>query len=138
VKGKKMDAMTRRVALVELRKLKASEAEYRADREEWYRSGDGRSPKYWTNPETGRRHNYGGKGYTFPYCEHGSSRWTDYDNICGPCEDGYSVYQLAIWSAQEKVHKVNERIDWLVTAPASLRHTDMHRELLDWALSPIK
>ena len=24
----------------------------------------------------------------FPTCEHGTSRWTDYDNICGRCEDG--------------------------------------------------
>jgi hypothetical protein len=132
-----MDAMTKRVALKELRKLKAREAEYRAEREEWYRSGDGRSPRWVRRPD-GRSVNMGGKGYTFPYCPHGSSRWTDYDNICGPCEDGYSVYQLAIWSAQEKVAKVNERIDWLVAAPASLRHTEMHRELLDWAMSPIK
>lgn len=36
-----MDAMTKRVALTELHKLKAREAEYRADREDWYRSGDG-------------------------------------------------------------------------------------------------
>lgn len=27
-------------------------------------------------------------GYRPHFCEHGSSDWTDYDNICGPCEDG--------------------------------------------------
>jgi len=132
-----MDAMTRRVALAELRKLKARAAEYRAEVDEWYRAGDGRSPRYWTNPETGRTRNYGGKGYSFPYCEHGSSLWTDYDNICGGCEDGYSVYQLAVWSAHEKVSEVNRRIDWLTDAPRSLP-TDMHRELVEWALSPIR
>lgn len=132
-----MDAMTKRVALTELHKLKAREAEYRADREDWYRSGDGRSPR-WIEREDGQHVNMGGKGYSYPYCPHGSSMWTDYDNICGPCEDGYSVYQLAIWTAQEKVHAVNERIDWLVTAPASLRRSELHRKLLDWALLPIK
>lgn len=133
-----MDAMTKRVALVELRKLKAREAEYRAEREEWYRSGDGRPTRYHFDPETGRTRNFGGKGYSFPYCPHGSSNWTDYDNICGPCEDGYSIYQLALWSAQEKVAKMNERVDWMTNAPSSLRHTEMYRELLDWALSPIR
>lgn len=23
-------------------------------------------------------------------CEHGTNRWTDYDNICGGCEEGYT------------------------------------------------
>lgn len=134
-----MDAMTKREALKILRDLKAREAEYYAEREEWYMSGDGRRPNYRTNPETGRLVNYGGKSHSFPIaCVHGSSAWTDYDNICGPCEDGYSIYQLAIWEAQERVAKVNERIEWLGTAPSSLRHTEMHRELLEWALSPIK
>ena len=133
-----MDAMTRKVALVELRKLKAREREYESEVDEWYRAGDGRSPKWHTDPETGRRHNYGGKGYAFPYCRHGSSLWTDYDNICGGCEDGTNIYQLALWSAQEKVAKVNERTDWLVSAPDALRRTEMFRELIEWALSPIK
>jgi hypothetical protein len=132
-----MDAMTKRVALAELGKFKAREAEYRAEVDEWYRAGDGRSPRWVTLP-SGRQVNMGGKGYSFPYCPHGKSLWTDYDNICGGCEDGYSVYQLALWSAQEKVATVNERIDWLIGAPASIRNTDMHRELLEWALSPIK
>lgn len=28
------------------------------------------------------------RGYRAHYCEHGTNQWTDYDNICGPCEDG--------------------------------------------------
>lgn len=132
-----MDAITRRVALAELRKLKAREAEYRAEREEWYRAGDGRSPRWVTRPD-GRSVNLGGKGYAFPYCPHGKSQWTDYDNICGGCEDGYSVYQLALWSAQEKVSEYNKRADWLLSAPDALRHTDMYRELIDWIVSPLQ
>src|SRR4051812_25868549 len=96
-KGKAMDKLTRRIALAELKELKAREAEYRQERADWYRNGDGRSPRWITkNYPDGRtrRVNMGGKGYSFPYCEHGSSLWTDYDNICGGCEDGYSVYQL--------------------------------------------
>jgi hypothetical protein len=31
-------------------------------------------------------------GYRPHYCLHGKSNWTDYDNICGGCEDGDTVY----------------------------------------------
>ncbi|QWT30118.1 hypothetical protein SEA_TUNATARTARE_256 [Streptomyces phage TunaTartare] len=134
-----MDAMTGKLALKILGNLKAREREYREEREEWYRAGDGRSPRYYQGPDDDRPYNYGGKGYSFPAaCVHGSSAWTDYDNICGPCEDGYSIYQLAIWEAKERVSKVNERINWLCDAPDALRNTDMHRDLIEWALSPIR
>lgn len=132
-----MDKLTRRIALAELKELKAREAEYRAEVDEWYRSGDGRSPKWHTNPVTGRRHNYGGKGYAFPYCEHGSSRWTDYDNICGGCEGDYgTVYERAIWNAQEKVAEYNKRADWVLNAPSSLDR-ETHRDLVKWVVSAL-
>jgi hypothetical protein len=31
------------------------------------------------------------QGYRPHYCEHGANMWTDYDNICGACEDGFSM-----------------------------------------------
>lgn len=34
---------------------------------------------------------YRADGYRAHYCEHGTNMWTDYDNICGPCEDGLSM-----------------------------------------------
>ena len=132
-----MEKIMARVALSELRRLKAQEAEYRAEREEWYRNGDGRSPRYVTDPETGRTRNYGGKGYSFPYCEHGKSLWTDYDNICGGCEDGYSVYQLALWSAQEKYAEYQKRTDWLLGAPRNLPREKLF-DLIDWACEPVR
>lgn len=30
--------------------------------------------------------------YRFPNCIHGTSNWTDYDNICGACEEGYGYF----------------------------------------------
>lgn len=30
-------------------------------------------------------------GYRPHYCEHGKTQWVDYDNICGPCEDGLTM-----------------------------------------------
>ena len=34
---------------------------------------------------------YRRQGYRPQHCEHGTNQWTDYDNICGPCEDGLSM-----------------------------------------------
>lgn len=34
---------------------------------------------------------YRADGYRAHYCEHGTNLWTDYDNICGPCEDGRTM-----------------------------------------------
>lgn len=127
-----MDALTKRIALVELRKLKDAEREYREDVAAWYRSGDGRSPKWYQGPDDDRPHNYGGKGYAYPRCPHGSSRWTDYDNICGPCEDGYSVYQLALMSARVKAERLNAACEWVADMPSELRHTEIGRELRGW------
>jgi hypothetical protein len=134
-----MDKRTKRVALAVLRALKAREAEYRAEVDEWYRCGDGRRPRWITKTrEDGstRQINMGGKGYSFPYCEHGSSLWTDYDNICGGCEDGTDIYQLAIWEAQEKVAEYNRRFEWVISAPSSL-DPDTKRELIDWVIAAL-
>jgi hypothetical protein len=48
-------------------------------------------------------------GYRPHYCEHGTNQWTDYDNICGPCEDGQSMgdpffrMRFAIDAAKDKM-----------------------------------
>lgn len=31
---------------------------------------------------------YARQGFRPHFCVHGTDQWTDYDNICGPCEDG--------------------------------------------------
>lgn len=133
-----MDKITARVALGILRVLKAREIEYREDVDAWYRSGDGRSPKWRRDPETGRSYNYGGKGYAYPYCEHGTSNWTDYDNICGGCEgDNGTLYERALWEAQEKVAEYNRRADWVLSAPDSFPW-EKKRELIEWVSEPIR
>lgn len=52
---------------------------------------------------------YAKQGYRNHYCVHGTNLWTDYDNICGPCEDGYGYWdyqnfaELAIQNARSAV-----------------------------------
>lgn len=73
-RGFKLDSTVARLAMQIERKLWNQWTDHLQDIEEWYATGDGKH-----------------KGYTYPACEHGTSRWTDYDNICGPCEDGFSM-----------------------------------------------
>jgi len=49
------------------------------------------------------------EGYAPHYCFHGTNLWTDYDNICGPCEDGYSLHQLALFEARDVSARLVER-----------------------------
>lgn len=43
---------------------------------------------------------YAEQGYRHPECFHGTSQWTDYDNICAGCEDDETINQ---WSPREEV-----------------------------------
>ena len=105
-------------------------ARYRADYHNWYLRGDGRTL------------DDGGKGWAYPECIHGADRWTSYDNICGPCEDGWgywdaereveeafhlSVYSLKVFDERFRKAKpiISDR-----NAPDALRTA-----LRDWVLS---
>lgn len=53
-------------------------------------------------------------GYTSQYCEHGKWQWTDYDNICRGCEDGWTLrgvgaYRAALDAAYAVVHEARLR-----------------------------
>lgn len=58
-------------------------------------------------------------GYRPHVCEHGMSLWTDYDNICGPCEDGRTMADglqrrsEALYWAHERWDEASRLITWL-------------------------
>lgn len=60
---------------------------------------------------------YARQGYRAHYCVHGTNQWTDYDNICGPCEDGYGSWDyltfldLARGDAQRLVRSHKKALD---------------------------
>lgn len=119
-------------------------ADYDAEVEEWYEEGDGRSPEWTTigtqpwfnenlhNPN--RAINIGGLGYRFPHCMHGSDLTTDYDNICGGCEESTTAIEEAMLYARERFLRFNDRWDWINSAPGDLNH-DTRNDLLKWAIS---
>jgi hypothetical protein len=56
-------------------------------------------------------------GYAFPTCIHGSSRWTDYDNICGWCEEGSTVVDLARLEARTNFLRFVEHYEFMLRVP---------------------
>jgi hypothetical protein len=58
------------------------------------------------------------RGLTAHYCEHGTNRWTEYDNICGGCEDGHSLRdpmvrrRVALDQAQERHGDAMRLLKW--------------------------
>lgn len=138
-----MDNLTRMIASTVLAQIKARRAEYDADVDAWYRSGDGRSPNWRTElSDDGtdvRQVNMGGQGHRYPACPHGTDLWTDYDNICGPCEDGYTPYQLALMEAYQIAGAYQSRCD--VIAPLTAhRHTLLAgtwKDLQEWSFAPM-
>lgn len=119
--------------LAALRTVRAARAKYEADVRDWYENGDGRSPDYVTD-ESGHRYNVGGQGHAYPECIHGASLWTDYDNICGGCEESLTASEEARGIARERYLRFNQRWDWVCNAPGDLNH-HTRTELNKWAIS---
>lgn len=79
------------------------------------------------------------QGYAPSACVHGTSRWTDYDNICGPCEDGLGWWDFAAQArdclneAEAVEQRVRERIK-VAGDMANMdgRHRTAGHDLLPW------
>lgn len=53
------------------------------------------------------------EGHRPHYCIHGTNQWTDYDNICGGCEDGLTVWDMAenaAWSRHTRYLHVLDQL----------------------------
>ena len=79
-------------------------------------------------------------GFIPHYCEHGSNNWTDYDNICGYCEEGISMRdgvqrrREALNRAQTMWDEFAQGLDALQKLSALGivdRHSDEFRSILD-------
>jgi hypothetical protein len=85
---------------------------------------------------------YNRKGWTPAHCFHGTNLWTDYDPICGPCEDGYGWFdptlyrQLAISEAKQAFRTMDERLDLYVKATTAGLPMD-HSKTIPWVSEPL-
>ena len=53
------------------------------------------------------------EGHRPSTCIHGTNMWTDYDNICGACEEGLGLRRMAVESAYRDVHKFWGGMAWI-------------------------
>lgn len=80
-------------------------------------------------------------GHRPQYCVHGTNQWTDYDNICGGCEDGrgYFDYEAealdAIARAKARYAKMEARLDAVMKL--AMMDAPISAELLEWVKEPI-
>jgi hypothetical protein len=85
---------------------------------------------------------YANKGFRPHRCFHGMNLWTDYDPICGPCEDGYSWFdpelyrKLALGQAKDAYKKFDERLDLYVKASTAGLPMD-YSKTIPWVSEPL-
>lgn len=81
-------------------------------------------------------------GHRPSHCIHGTYQWTDYDNICGGCEEGVSLRRMAVERAAGCVKRWHERITVVCEAERLHRASDGlvsfdRLALVDWMGAPI-
>lgn len=109
-----------RIALTYLREGRKIHADYDAEVAAWYADPDQR--------------------YRFPHCIHGTSLWTDYDNICFGCEDGvrYDDPRMCLDRAKRDLAECEERVTLIgaILRKGVSASSDLGVALIDWALEP--
>ncbi len=101
-------------ALTHVKAQRVRKAEYEAECREWAR-----------------------QGYRAHHCPHGRDLWVDYDVICGPCEDGLSIHQIALMTAHDEVRTFTERLDIANRAHHAHAPEDVRAGLFAWAMQAI-
>jgi len=85
---------------------------------------------------------YAKQGYRPRTCIHGTNQWTDYDNICGGCEDGENYWSLetfgpiAIAEAKQAMAEMLERIDIYIKLDRG--RAPIHEDLAAWVSEPVE
>jgi hypothetical protein len=83
---------------------------------------------------------YAKQGHRPHYCIHGTNQWTDYDNICGGCENGENYWSLetfgplAIAEAKRAIEQVHERISLYVKLDKE--KAPIHSDFIAWVTEP--
>jgi|SRR5690606_4264983 len=56
------------------------------------------------------------EGFGSSHCFHGTSRWTGYDNICGWCEGGLTLHDMALNRAKSRYKEVEKKLSAYLSA----------------------
>lgn len=88
---------------------------------------------------------YAEQGYRPHYCVHGTNQWVDYDNICGPCEEGYGSWdeekfgELAQDEAESFCNDLQKRSEeiakfWVESEIAATPGSWINRRYVEWLM----
>lgn len=84
------------------------------------------------------------RGEMLHYCVHGTNLWTDYDPMCGPCEDGYGYWDyltfagLALAEAKADYVRFEERLSLYVKLSNMGAPADALFSLTEWVSEPVE
>lgn len=84
------------------------------------------------------------QGYRPSACIHGVSQWTDYDNICGWCEDGYGYWdytqqaELALGEARAAYAEYAKRRELYSKAQEMRAPEHVKGEIFAWIMEAIR
>lgn len=79
-------------------------------------------------------------GHRTRYCIHGTDQWTDYDNICGGCEDGVTLLAMVVEGAYSDVMEYKRRIHVAGAAIGTAAREGMPLDqapLWEWVKGPL-
>lgn len=79
-------------------------------------------------------------GHRNSHCVHGTYQWTDYDNICGGCEEGQTMLNMAVHRAAYIVREWHDRIATatLITGK-NMPYDVVDRDALGkWTMEPVQ
>lgn len=66
---------------------------------------------------------YAEQGYRHHYCIHGTDRWTDYDNICAGCEEGWTWATMARVEIESQYSRVKQLMTDYTTVAESIQRS---------------
>ena len=84
------------------------------------------------------------QGYRPSACIHGVSQWTDYDNICGWCEDGYGYWdytqqaELALGESRAAFAEYAKRRELYSKARELGATESLKGEIFDWVMEALR
>lgn len=82
-----LNSTQKKFALAAIKEVRAEYATYLSDMEDLRKEGYGRS-----------------------HCFHGTDLWVEWDPICGYCEDGTTLQQLALGRAKHRYEEVERKV----------------------------
>lgn len=82
-------------------------------------------------------------GFSPSHCMHGVNLWTDYDPMCGACEDGLNYWDyetfagMALAEAKKAYQEYQKRIDAVTKLSSLGAPQEVVSNLLGWVSDPI-